>query len=60
MANSVQTRLRAADPDQAEGFEAFGASCYLFEDPTVVHPASYTDALWQTTDKLYNDARCLL
>jgi hypothetical protein len=60
MANPVQTRLRAADPDQAEGFEAFGASCYLFEDPTVVHPASYTDALWQTTDKLYNDARCLL
>src|SRR5882757_3272884 len=34
MANSVQTRLRAADPDQAEGFEAFGAYCHLFEDPT--------------------------
>jgi hypothetical protein len=57
MANPVQTRLRAADPDQAEGFEAFGAYCHLFEDPPVVHPALYTDALWQTTDKIYNEAR---
>jgi hypothetical protein len=45
------------DPDQAEGFEAFGAYCHLLEDPTIVHQASYTDALWQTTDKIYNEAR---
>jgi hypothetical protein len=51
MANPVQTRLRAADPDQ------FEASAHLLEDPTVVYPASYTDALWQTTDKIYNEAR---
>jgi hypothetical protein len=54
MANPVQTRLRAADPDQSE---AFGVSSHLVEDPTVVHPASYTDALWQVTDKIYNEAR---
>jgi hypothetical protein len=57
MSNPVQTRLRAADPDQSEAFDAFGASTHLFEDPTVVHPDSYSDALWQMTDKIYNDAR---
>jgi len=57
MANLVQTRMRAADPDQFEGIQAFGTSSCLFEDPSIVRPASYTDALWQTTDKIYNEAR---
>ncbi|CZR60793.1 uncharacterized protein PAC_10689 [Phialocephala subalpina] len=49
-----ESRLRAADPDQAEGFEAFGACCHLFEGP-----ASYTDALWQTTNKdIHDTCRC--
>ncbi|KAF8855803.1 hypothetical protein BDZ45DRAFT_727874 [Acephala macrosclerotiorum] len=54
---SLETRLRAADPDQFEGSQAFGALSHLFEDATTVRPASYTDALWQTTDKIYNEAR---
>ena len=55
----MQTRLQAADPDQFEAIQAFGASSHLLEDPTVedTHLASYTDSLWQMTDKIYNEAR---
>ena len=30
---------------------------HLFDDPTVVHPTSYTDGLWQMADTIYNEAR---
>ncbi|KAG9240848.1 hypothetical protein BJ878DRAFT_263777 [Calycina marina] len=55
--HSLQTRLQTADPDQFAVFQAFGTSSHLFEDPTIVHPASYTDGLWQMADKIYNEAR---
>lgn len=48
---SLQTRLRASDPDQ------FQVLSPLFEDPTILHPASYTDSLWEVADKIYNEAR---
>lgn len=54
MADVMQPQLRAADPDQ---FEILGASDHLFDKPTVAHLSSYTDALWQTTDKIYKEAR---
>jgi len=47
----VKTRLRASDPDQ------FQVLSPLFEDPTILHPASYTDSLWEVADKIYNEAR---
>ncbi|KAH6704319.1 hypothetical protein BKA61DRAFT_680573 [Leptodontidium sp. MPI-SDFR-AT-0119] len=51
VANLVQTRLQASDPDQ------FEVLSHLFEDPTIVHAASYTNGLWETVDKIYNEAR---
>ncbi|PBP19287.1 hypothetical protein BUE80_DR009523 [Diplocarpon rosae] len=48
---SLQPRLRASDPDQ---FQVLGP---LFEKPTILHPASYTDSLWAVADKIYNEAR---
>ncbi|KAH6714655.1 hypothetical protein BKA61DRAFT_361753 [Leptodontidium sp. MPI-SDFR-AT-0119] len=48
---SLQTQLRASDPDQ------FQVLSHLFEDPAIVHPASYTDRLWDVADKIYNEAR---
>jgi len=48
---SLQSRLRASEPTQ------FQVLSHLFEDPAIVHPASYIDSLWDITDKIYNDAR---
>ncbi|KAH9205760.1 hypothetical protein DL95DRAFT_417143 [Leptodontidium sp. 2 PMI_412] len=47
----VQAQLLASDPDQ------FQALSHLFENPAIVHPASYTDRLWDVADKIYNEAR---
>ncbi|PVH67567.1 hypothetical protein DL98DRAFT_662577 [Cadophora sp. DSE1049] len=48
---NLQTRLRASDPDQ------FQVLSHLFEDPTIVHPTSYTDSLWEVADKIYEARR---
>ena len=49
VANLMQARLQAVDSDPVES--------HLFEDSMVTHPASDTDALWQMTNKIYNEAR---
>lgn len=60
----MQTRLAAMDPNQSQAdlphsaqLEAFTGFNHLFEEATVLHPASFTDTLWKRVDRIYNEAR---